>query len=220
MRDVNTKVHPMAGPDRQFWQDHFDRGQLPWDRGAAGPQLLAWLGDDSLSAATIGGRIAVPGCGSGHDVLELARRGFDVTAIDYAAGACAATQARLDEVGPRVAGRVDVVCADVLDWRPAEPFAAVYEQTCLCALHPDHWTRYASSLQAWLRPGGRLFAMAMQVDRPGAADGFIEGPPFDVSINALRALLPAVHWDWPKPPYPRQPHRLGACELGLVLVRR
>lgn len=208
----------MAGPDRQFWQDHFERGELPWDRGATGPQLLAWLADGTLADAV--GRIAVPGCGSGHEVLALAQRKFAVTAIDYAEGACAATRARLAAAGADVTGTVDIVCADVLDWRPARPFDAIYEQTCLCALHPDHWTRYAASLHAWLRPGGRLFVMAMQVDRPGAADGFVEGPPFHVAINALRALLPGTQWAWPKPPYAQWPHRIGAYELALVLTRR
>jgi hypothetical protein len=69
-------------------------------------------------------------------------------------------------------------------------------------------------------PGGRLLVMAMQVGRPGAADGFIEGPPFNVNVNSLRALLPGTQWDWPKPPYPQWPHRIGAYELGLVLTRR
>jgi SAM-dependent methyltransferase len=215
-----SEVHTMAGPDLQFWQDHFARGDLPWDRGAVGSQLLAWLAEGTLDAGSLDGRIAVPGCGSGHEVLELAGRGFDVTAIDYAQGACAATQSRLDAAGAAVARHAEVVCADVLEWRPPEPFAAVYEQTCLCALHPDHWIRYADSLHAWLRPGGRLLVLAMQVDRPGAADGFVEGPPFHVAINALRALFPATRWDWPKPPYPRHPHRIGAFELGLVLTRR
>ena len=38
----------MPGPDRQFWQDRFERGQVPWDRGGPGPQLLAWLDDGTL----------------------------------------------------------------------------------------------------------------------------------------------------------------------------
>ncbi|MEP6503604.1 MAG: methyltransferase domain-containing protein [Betaproteobacteria bacterium] len=206
----------MAGPDRQFWQDHFDRNELPWDRGAVGPHLQTWLADGTLAADAATATIAVPGCGSGHEVLALAQRGFAVTAIDYAQGACDATRARLEAAG----ATADIVCADVLDWRPATPLSAVYEQTCLCALHPDHWARYAASLHAWLRPGGRLLVAAMQVDRPGAADGLIEGPPYDVPINALRSLLPEPAWAWPRPPYARQPHRVGAFELGLVLTRR
>jgi len=110
--------------------------------------------------------------------------------------------------------------ADVLAWRPAQPLAAVYEQTCLCALHPDDWTRYADALHAWLRPGGRLFVLAMQVERPGAAEGRIEGPPYNVDVNALRALFDGARWDWPAPPYARVPHPNIGSEMALVLTRR
>jgi SAM-dependent methyltransferase len=205
----------MPGPDLSFWQDHFARGVTPWDRGAPGPQLLRWLDQGVLSPPSLAGTIVVPGCGTGHEVLELARRGFDVVGIDYAEAACAATQARIDAAG--ASARVE--CADVLAWQPDEPVAAIYEQTCLCALHPDDWTRYAQALHGWLRPGGRLFLLAMQVPRPGAADGVIEGPPYHVDVNALRALFDGRRWRWEKPPYPRVPHPNGAHELALVLTR-
>ena len=164
----------MAGPDRQFWQDHFERGQTPWDRGDSSPQLTAWLAQGRFDPRALAGQVAVPGCGNGHEVIALARAGVDVVAIDYTEAACAATRRRIDAEG---LGNARVVNADVLQWRPAEPLAAVYEQTCLCALHPDHWVAYAGSLHAWLRPGGQLFVLAMQRDRPGAAQGFVEGPP-------------------------------------------
>jgi hypothetical protein len=61
----------------------------------------------------------------------------------------------------------------VLTWCPEQPFDAIYEQTCLCALHPDHWAAYARQLHAWLRPAGTLWAMFMQTLAAGAAEGRI-----------------------------------------------
>ena len=212
----------MPGPDLSFWQDRFVRGATPWDRGAPSPQLERWMTEGVLSPSAIDGQIAVPGCGTGHEVLALARHGFDVVAIDYAQAACTATQARLD-ADPATSAHATtarVVCADVLAWVPEEPFAAVYEQTCLCALHPDDWVRYSQALHGWLRPGGRLFLLAMQRLRPGAADGIIEGPPYHVDVNALRALFEGRRWSWQAPPYPRVPHPNGWHELALVLTRR
>lgn len=202
----------MHGPDRQFWQDRFEQRQTPWDRGAPGPRLRRWLDDGTLASGTI----AVPGCGSGHDVALLAARGgLDVVGLDYAPAAVALTRERLRQAG--LAARV--IEADVLAWRPEAPLDAVYEQTCLCALHPDHWTAYAAQLHAWLRPGGRLLAMFMQVRREGAGDGLIEGPPYHCDVNAMRAVFPATRWSWPKPPYERVAHPLGAHELAVVLTR-
>ena len=201
----------MAGPTTAFWQQHFEDETIPWDRGAPSPQLMAWLPD-----IRAGRSVLVPGCGSGWEVAELAKVGAVVTGIDYAPAAVAKARAMLEE---RVL-LAEVVEADVLTWNPPRPVDAVYEQTCMCALHPDYWARYAEQLHAWLKPGGRLYAMWMQKQRPGAADGLIEGPPFHSDINAMRSLLPSTLWDWPKPPYARTAHHSGAFELGVVLTRR
>lgn len=202
----------MAGPDRAFWQQRFEQRATPWDRGAVGPQLVDWVRSGALAPC----RIAVPGCGSGHEVAWLAAHGFDVTGIDYAPAAVERTRARLDDAG----ARATVVQADVLDWTPAAPFDAVYEQTCLCALHPDHWTAYAARVHAWLAPGGRLLAMLMQFPREGAREGRIDGPPYHCDVAAVRALFPEPRWRWPRPPYARVPHpNAGFAELAVVLER-
>lgn len=203
----------MPGPDRDFWQQRFEQGRTPWDRGDAGPQLPRWL---EVGVLARGQRVAVPGCGSGHDVLALAHAGCEVVGIDYADAAVTTTRERL-----RAAGAVaTVVRADVLAWQPEAPLDAVYEQTCWCALHPDHWAAYAAQLHAWLRPGGALLLMAMQCRREAAAEGRIEGPPYHMDIHGVRALLPADRWHWPAPPYPALPHPAGWTELALLLRRR
>lgn len=204
----------MTGPTLEFWQDRFAAGSTPWDRGVPSPQLQVWLDDGSLRAAGV--RIAVPGCGSGHEVAALAQAGFAVTGLDYAANAVALARQQL-------AARqlnAEIVQADVLTWLPDTTLDAVYEQTCLCALHPDQWNAYAAQLHAWLRPGGSLFGLFMQVPRASAAEGLIEGPPYHLDINAVRALFPATLWLWPRPPYPRVPHPQGWAELAVQLQRR
>ena len=202
----------MPGPTPEFWQSHFERDHTPWDRGDASPQLARWLDAGDLAPC----RLAVPGCGSGYEVALLAARGFDVTAVDYTPAAIERTRARLAAAG----ASAHVIEADVTAWSPPSPFDAVYEQTCLCALHPDLWTRYAQQLAAWVRPGGRIFALFMQVGRPGAADGLIEGPPYHCDINAMRALFDDARWQWPAPPYERVPHPKGVAEIAVILTRR
>ncbi len=207
----------MAGPDRAFWEQKFDAGQTPWDRGAANPQLSAWLQDGTLAP---GMRVLVPGCGTGHEVAALARAGFEVTGLDYAQAAIQRTHARVDELEAAMRMRVALVHADALEWQPDRPFDAVYEQTCLCALHPDHWVQYAAQLQRWVVAGGRLCLLAMQAPKPGAAEGQVQGPPYHCDIHAVRALFTAREWDWPKPPYARVDHPNGFAELAVVLTRR
>lgn len=202
----------MTGPTQAFWQERFETKTTPWDRQGVSPQLLAWLDSGDLQPC----RIAVPGCGSGWEVAELAKRGFDVVGIDYTSAAVERARAYLQQQG--VSG--EVVQADVLSYQPAAPFDAIYEQTCLCALHPEHWFTYAGQLRAWLKPNGVLWAMFMQMIRPAATEeGQIQGPPYHCDINAMRALLIEDSWVWPKPPYVKVLHPNMVHELAVKLIR-
>ena len=201
----------MAGPTREFWEKRFTEGNMPWDRGEASPQLAAWLAADALKPC----RILVPGCGSGYEVAALAAAGFAVTALDYAPVAIERTRKLLD------AGNLEAELfeADALAWQPARAFDAIYEQTCLCALYPDQWRAYADQVHRWLVPSGRLYALFVQMLRPGAAEGAIQGPPYHCDINGMRALFPEPLWSWPKPPYARTTHPQGLAELAVILGR-
>ena len=201
----------MAGPTREFWEERFNAGNTPWDRGEANPQLVAWLAAGALKPC----RILIPGCGSGYEAAVLAQAGFEVTALDYAPVAIERTRKLLQATG----AKATLVEADALSWQPPRAFDAIYEQTCLCALYPDQWRGYADQLHRWLAPGGKLFALFVQFQRPGAAAGAIEGPPYHCDINAMRALFPAPRWSWPKPPYPRTSHPAGLAELAVVVER-
>jgi SAM-dependent methyltransferase len=200
----------MHGPNVEFWQERYRNRETGWDRGGASPQLLSWVEAEHLIPPA---RIAVPGCGAGWEVAELARRGFVATGIDYAEAAVERSRALLDGQGLQA----ELIRADVLRWCPQTRFDAIYEQTCLCALHPDHWVAYASALHRWLVPGGRLFALFMQVPRPESAEGFVQGPPYHCDINAMRSLFDGSRWHWEKPPYPKVPHPNGWQELAVCL---
>ncbi|MCU7372444.1 TPMT family class I SAM-dependent methyltransferase [Paucibacter sp. O1-1] len=200
----------MAGPTQDFWQQRFESGQTPWDRGAPHPQLQLWLDQGLLTPEHA---VLVPGCGRGHELLQLGQAGIAATGLDYAPAAVALARERLGTLP----GRVEQ--ADVLQWQPAAPVDRVYEQTCLCALHPDQWRAYADQLQRWLKPGGLLLALFMQARRESAGQGFVEGPPYHGDINAMRALLPAERWQWPAPPYAAVAHGQGWAELPVVLTR-
>lgn len=203
----------MTGPTTDFWQQRFENNETSWDRGGTSPQLLAWLDSGHLKPC----RIAVPGCGGGWEVAELAKRGFDVTGIDYTAAAVEKTKALIKDRGLFA----QVIEADVLSYLPEEKFDAVYEQTCLCAIHPEHWLEYAQKLYQWLKPEGSLWVLYMQMIRASASEeGVIQGPPYHCDMNAMRVLFPATTWLWPKPPYTKVLHPILCHELAVRLVRR
>jgi SAM-dependent methyltransferase len=194
----------MSEEKARQWDEKYRSGVPGWDRGGVSPALHHWLETGALAPC----RILVPGCGHGHEVLELARRGFQVTGVDIAP----TPLARLRQNLTQCELEADLVQADVLTWSPEVPFEAVYEQTCLCALAPEEWPTYAAQLHTWLRPDGRLFALFMQTGRPG-------GPPYHCDLTDMRGLFPPERWDWVEPPQREVPHPNGLFEYAAVLRR-
>lgn len=188
--------------DRAFWEAKYHSNETGWDRGAASPALAAWL--EGIKPC----RILVPGCGRGHEVLELARRGFDVTGIDIATQAIEHLQAELNNNG--LTARL--IHGDLFDLE-LEPFDAIYEQTCLCAMPPIKWPDYEQWLYRHLNPGGRLLAQFMQTGAEG-------GPPFHCDITEMKTLFSPDRWQWPASTGEAIAHPTGLHEFACSLTRR
>ena len=202
----------MSNLTPNFWQERFETGETGWDRGAPSPQLIHWLDAGELKPC----RIAVPGCGKGWEVIELASREFDVTGLDYTEAALLESQNNLESAGVTA----HLIQTDVLKYCPPEPFDAIYEQTCLCAIDPELWIDYSNQLARWIKPSGNLYILFMQVDRPGAKDGLKQGPPFHCDINAMHALFSSKNWLWPEALPTKVPHPNGWHELAIRLTRK
>ncbi|MGA8259509.1 MAG: methyltransferase domain-containing protein [Arenicellales bacterium] len=189
----------------EFWQERYVNRNTPWDRGGTSPALSDWLGSGEFSPPA---KVLVPGCGRGHEVLELARRGFEVTGVDLSEAALTEVQSALD----RESLSARLVVADLLNWEPGATFDAVYEQTCLCALLPDYWPDYESRLYHWLKPGGTLAALFMQTGRSG-------GPPFHCSLEDMRRLFSSARWRWQAGDPARVAHPRDVFEYAVIMRR-
>jgi len=196
---------PVSLERQRQWESKYHTGETGWDRGQCSPALRQWLAD----ALVPQGRVLVPGCGNGYEVLELTRAGHYVTAVDIAAPPVMRLMGELASQGQHA----KVIQADLFNWTPAEPFDAIYEQTCLCALAPELWPDYVSLLGNWLLPGGKLFALFMQTGREG-------GPPYHSPIERMHEIFPEDDWVWPEAESVRVDHPTGLHELAYVLTRR
>src|SRR4030095_13252581 len=78
----------------EFWDQRFRTGVTPWDAGGVPTALREF-------ALACGGprRVLIPGCGSGWEARYLAELGWDVTALDFSAGAIAAARINLGPYG-------------------------------------------------------------------------------------------------------------------------
>ncbi|QDV13073.1 tellurite resistance protein TehB [Rosistilla oblonga] len=186
------------------WQARYDAGKTGWDRGEPNPMLGRWMASGELQP----GKILVPGCGRGHEVIALAEAGFEVTAIDFAD---AAVQSLSDELKRRDL-KANVVQKDVFAYCPSRSFDAVYEQTSLCAIHPSQWATYQQLLACWLRSGGQLFALFMQSGTAG-------GPPYSCELDTMHELFAKPTWHW-SDSKTRVEHPTGMHEIACVLARK
>ena len=220
----------VSGSD--FWDGLYAEGQDGWELGGPSPALEAWLdaggrfeaprlsaGGGSAGAIsgpphkTIGQspRLAVPGCGRGHDARLLARRGYQVTAFDFAEAAVAEARRLAAAEGVDMA----VEQRDVFTLAPdhREAFDGVWEYTCFCAIDPGRRAEYADVLHAILKPAGLLLACFYPV-REGR-----DGPPFPVSREDIASALAGRFTVLTEAAPARSPERRRGLEW-LVLARR
>ncbi|MCW2912777.1 MAG: SAM-dependent methyltransferase [Actinomycetia bacterium] len=99
--------------DEQFWEERYRSHAAVWS-GRPNPQLVA-----EASHLTAGAALDV-GSGEGADVLWLAARGWQVTAVDFSTIALQRGGAHADALGADVAGRIRWVHADLTTWAPTE----------------------------------------------------------------------------------------------------
>jgi SAM-dependent methyltransferase len=101
---------------RDFWEERWSQAlREHGDRIAQRPpnsHLAAEVGDLGP------GRALDAGCGHGSETLWLAERGWQVTAVDFAATALAHARSTAEAMGSHVAERIDWVDADLATWTP------------------------------------------------------------------------------------------------------
>lgn len=162
----DTPHHP------DFWNIRYETGKTGWDLGCVPTRLERYLAEHPA-----GGRVLIPGCGSGWELEAFVRAGYDAIALDFAPAAVALAQAR---VGPVLAGRV--VLGDFFQHGLGGPFDLVYERTFFCALPPDRRPDYVRRVRQLLKPGGILLGFFYLGTEPG-------GPPYALFPDDEQALL-------------------------------
>lgn len=154
-----------------------------WDLGRPTPVLVSLLQELPL------GRVLVPGCGRGHDLLALVSAEREVVGIEAAAKA--AQHARqLCEFAPRVGIVEEDFFGDAVAALP--PFDLIFDYTFFCAIKPSQRAQWGARTARLLAAGGTLLTLVYP-NFPGekADDPDAPGPPHPVSLAAYeRALAP------------------------------
>jgi len=162
------------------WEQLYQEGTTPWDKGAGSPPLVDYL---ATSHGWDGGRILVPGCGQGHDVRVIAAAcpEAEVVGLDLAPSAV-----DLAKSFPKT-GQESYLLADwfALDEAAEEDkFDVVWEHTCFCAIDQNRRDDHVAAAARSLRAGGELVGVFYlnpydEEHTPG------EGPPHGVEKEEL-----------------------------------
>ena len=163
------------------WRQAWKTGVTPWDAGASPPALRSLLDRDAVP----GGRILVPGCGTGYDLASLARDDREVVGIDLSEDARTAFLSR----HPDLPGSVAYEVADFFSYAPVEGFDFVWDYTFFCALDPDQRSSWSQTMGRLVKPSGVLATLLFPFEDP-VSDR--QGPPWPINTGMVRGYIEDV----------------------------
>jgi SAM-dependent methyltransferase len=190
-----------------FWEDLYQRRGDGWELGGPSPALVDFV----ETTPPPRGRVAVPGCGRGHDVRYLVSRGYDAVGFDFADDAILDARALAErERSPATFEQQDLFR---LDRAYPNAFDGVWEYTCFCAIDPARRPEYVQVIRRILKAGGWFLACFYPIRRGGG------GPPFPMARAEIRRLFePYFHFERAFAPIHTVPRR--SAQEWMVFARK
>jgi 2-polyprenyl-3-methyl-5-hydroxy-6-metoxy-1,4-benzoquinol methylase len=181
----------MTDYDRKFWEGRWSQAlREHGDRVAQRPpnaHLTAEVGELRP------GRALDAGCGHGSDTLWLAARGWNLTAVDFAATALAYARSTAGAMRPDIAARIDWVEADLRSWTPATDG---YDLVVCLYVHVDGSVEeMVQRMASAVAPGGTLFMVGHRPIDPATGAATAAAGQMQVSVEAARAALDPERWE-------------------------
>ncbi|KAI3916861.1 hypothetical protein MKW98_014322 [Papaver atlanticum] len=178
---LSSKVEKMQGildeDSTGGWDKCWEQGLTPWDLGQPTPVLLQLLDKETLPK----GRVLVPGCGAGHDVIAIANPERYVVGLELSENAI--KRAREISSSSPNAKCFEFIETDFFTWRPTELFDLIFDYTFFCAIEPRMRASWGTQIHELLKPDGELITLMFPTDD---RDG---GPPYKVSVADYEEVL-------------------------------
>jgi SAM-dependent methyltransferase len=164
----------------ELYRDTADSGGPPWDIGGPQPALA-----EVLEEGVKGPKVLDVGCGAGDLAIALARRGYEVTAIDISR--VAIDMARAKAAGEGLTVHFEVQDATELSL-PSAPFDSVFDSGLLHSLirrGGGEVDEYLALLPGVAAPGATVFVLAVSLEA---------GQGWGVTEELLRASFAEPEW--------------------------
>ena len=177
--------------DRSFWEERWSQAlRQHGDRVKQRPpnaHLTAELADLRP------GRALDAGCGHGSDAVWLAARGWQVTAVDFAATALAQARSTAEAKGHDIAGRIEWVEADLAIWTP--PRDGYDLVACLYVHVTGQVDEFVQRMASGVAPGGILFLAGHRPIDPATGMATSAAGQVQVSVEVALAALDPDRWE-------------------------
>ncbi|MFZ6800805.1 methyltransferase domain-containing protein [Undibacterium sp. Di24W] len=162
-----------------FWDERFELGFTPWNRGAVPQALRDFVAQSKLTVEVVHNCL-IPGCGHAYELGFLSEAGWQVTAIDFSSSAVATAKS---QVG-KWAGRVQQ--ADFFEFITDSPLSLIYERAFFCALPPAMRSAVVKRWALLLPSGGKLLGFFLLDDTEAVSK---KGPPFRTNLQDFKTLM-------------------------------
>ncbi|XP_021752598.1 thiocyanate methyltransferase 1-like [Chenopodium quinoa] len=159
------------------WQKCWEEDRTPWDLGHVTPVIQHLVQTDALPK----GRILIPGCGRGYDVIAMASSQRNVVGLDLSEAAI--TKAKKLAASSANANSTTFIVDDFFTWQPNEPFELIFYYTFFCAIDPKTRPAWASRMAELLKPDGELLILMFPIS------DHVCGPPYKVSVSDYEEVL-------------------------------
>ncbi len=172
-----------------FWENIYLDNDAGWDLGSATPVF------ERVSEELKVGKVCIVGCGRGYDAIMFAKKGFEVTAIDFADTAIG----DLKKMAQENKVYVETLKKNVFDipHKYYGQYDYIIEQTCFCAINPNRRKEYEEMAFRLLKPNALLIGLWFPLNKSKLDDG----PPYGVSEKELKKIF-SERWDKEKEEFP------------------
>jgi len=169
-------------------------GRPPWDTGVSPPELMAFL---DMSQP---GRALDVGCGTGTNLLSIAKKGWDVVGIDIAW--LSVFRARVKLRKAKLPARV--IYGDVTgELNFSTPFDFILDIGCYHSLFTGGRLAYRDNIRKWLKPGGTFMIYAHKQSSQRREHG--------ITKQDLQAFQEFLVLQWREDSPEKRPDGCGGC---------